>query len=344
MITELRHRDASGEAEPGLQIACAPDTSFPTFKDGNDPVPDSSFQISRILAAGNGGIVSPSKQPLSRASSSGATAEIEDNPPQPLGSPKEQERQPSAAFYRGLSTNRGLTREFNLQEDYPGQNLLELLGLSLKDIGGLRVLEVGMGGGRALVQAHKFGVAEYHGLDLLPLIDLNQLTDAQRASVEEDQASFAAVAAQYPDYVKVVDFANDEPPYPPDYFDIVISCLALPTYAQNGDEVIRSILNMARVSRARVVCSGAWWKRFERHNPSGIVSCGRPDGRRFYFPMKRFIDALAPCGISYRLLPEISSDSPLANLDLNVSKKDRAKLLIAEQQFLAIDWEEDRRS
>jgi SAM-dependent methyltransferase len=249
--------------------------------------------------------------------------------------PEVQETPASADYYRGMVTDRGLTRELNRKDGEFAVGSLDLLGLTLADLENHRTLDVGVGGGRSLRQAQELGF-DYQGADLLPLIDAEQLTnELYRFNVKAMQARLAAVVARYPDRFKVADFAGAELPYPPNSFDLVISAGALPDYAQDGREVVQALLNMIKVSRNQVVCPGGWFA----DNPKGIVRLGRSD-KVFSFAMKDFLEALADYGIAYRLRPEIVSEKlkgtkRMMNLDLDVSQKDSAKLLAAEADLLA---------
>lgn len=194
----------------------------------------------------------------------------------------------SAEYYRGMVTDRGLTWGLNWHDGHPAIGSLDMLGLAPKDLAGLRVLDVGPGGGSSLRQAREMKI-DYYGADLLPLIDPSRIENPrQRANVLKMQPRFKAVAASHPGRLIAADFAKNPAPYPDDFFDLVMSAGALPGYAQDATEAVRSPLNMIRVSRKRVVCGNGW---LEQSNSEGIVTLGAGP-HVFRFAMKAFLDSL----------------------------------------------------
>jgi SAM-dependent methyltransferase len=242
----------------------------------------------------------------------------------------------SADNYRGLITDRGLTRDLNRKDGVLAIGSLDMLGLTLADVEGHKVLDVGIGGGRSLRQAMELGL-DYSGIDILPLIDADQLASRiQQANVKTRQAELAAVVAKYPDRFRAADFANDEPPWPPNSFDMVISAGALPGYSRDAREVVHSLLNMITLARERVVCGNGW---FEETNPDGIINLGRAE-LAFRFRMKDFLESLAEYGINYSLRPgmvpaKAGGGNRVMCLDLDVSSKDSAKLAETMPDLLA---------
>lgn len=243
----------------------------------------------------------------------------------------------SADYHRGMVTDRGLTWGLNMRDGHPAIGSLDMLGLTPKDLVGLRVLDVGPGGGRSLRQARELEI-DYYGADVLPVIDPSLIEKpAQRANVLKMQPRFKAEAAEHPGRLIAADFAKNPAPYPDDFFDLVISAGALPGYARDATEAVRSLVNMIRVSRKRVVCGDGW---LEQSNPKGIVKLGAGP-HAFGFAMKAFLDSLKEYGITYRLLPDIDTqrgkrrNPAFMNLDLDVSQKDSAKLAKSLPDLLA---------
>lgn len=236
--------------------------------------------------------------------------------------------------YRGLVTNRGLTRELNIRDRKPAVGSLDMLGLSIDEIVGKKVLDVGVGGGQSLIHAMELGI-DYHAVDILPEIDTSS-TDSLlgRINVQSMQKKLASVMEKYPDRVKVADFCKENPPYDESSFDVVMSAGSLPGYARSGQEVIRSILNMVKVAKEKAIFSYGWNKI---KNPQGIVTFDKGKSG-FKFRMKEFLDILGECGVSYNLRSEASSssesDRSMISIHLDVKNKN-TNLLLAEENKIS---------
>lgn len=234
--------------------------------------------------------------------------------------------------YRGPITNRGLTTSFNRRDGIDSMGNLELLRLTLPELVGKKILNVGIGGGKALEHALELGL-DCYGLDILPSIDVTGLDLMKRAVVEEQLHEFERVRALYPERVKAVDFCASEIPYTANEFDVVFSAVALPDYARSEREAALSILNMMKLAQEKVIFHCGW-------NPivsqSGLVTLGTVPGL-FMFRMKDFLDGVASkTGISYDLIPSPDSrtNSLTSILTIHTTDKDNQALQLAYSEFV----------
>jgi hypothetical protein len=226
--------------------------------------------------------------------------------------------------YRGPITNRGLTSTLNQRDGYPTLGNIDLLGLTLLELKGKKILDVGMGGGRTLKHALELGL-DCHGLDILPLIDTESLDSPKRNTVLEQQFAYEETRSLYPSRVKAVNFCTTTIPYNYDEFDIVFSAVALPDYSRTTQEAELAILNMICLAKEKVAFHCGW-------NPGinylGNVVLGTTPGL-FQFEMKKFLDHLIKiAGIQYDIiLPDGSDSNPLTtNLHINTQGKNRVEL------------------
>lgn len=199
--------------------------------------------------------------------------------------------------YRGLATDRGLSSQLNRRDGYPGRGVFEILSIGMDDLAGKRVLDVGVGGGRALEHAMEVGL-DYHGVDILPLVDANNLAENKRQNVLEMQRRFLDTSEKFPGRLTAADFCTESIPFEDNSFDVVLSAKALPGYARDPNEARLAINNMIRLAREKVIINGGW---NEKSNPSGLVYLGGGGGELFAFRMKEYLDSLSERGITYQL-------------------------------------------
>lgn len=221
--------------------------------------------------------------------------------------------------YRGPITNRGLTTSFNRRDGIDSMGNLELLRLTLPELEGKKLLNVGMGGGKALEHALELGL-DCCGLDIVSLIDTSNLTPERKSIVEEQAGEFERVRSLYPGRVKSVDFCTSCIPYVPNEFDIVFSAVALPDYARSEREASISILNMIKLAAKKVVFHCGW-------NPSisesGLVALGNVPGL-FTYRMKDFMDGVATqTGIFYELMPSLNPQTSTLTTVISIYTHDK---------------------
>lgn len=212
--------------------------------------------------------------------------------------------------YRGPITNRGFTTLYNKRDGIDSEGNLEFLKLTLPELDGKRLLNVGIGGGKALEHALELGL-DCHGLDIVPLIDTSHLTPERKSVVDVQAKEFERVRSLYPERVKAVDFCTPIIPYSTNEFDIVFSAVALPDYARTEKEASISLLNMIRLAAEKVVFHCGW-------NPSisenGLVALGSVPSL-FTYRMKDFIDrVVAQAGITYKIDPPVNPQTSLTTI------------------------------
>lgn len=234
--------------------------------------------------------------------------------------------------YRGPITNRGLTTELNRRDGMDVVGNLDLLGIRLPDLFGKKILNVGIGGGRAVEHALECGL-DCFGLDIVPLIDVEGLDLKRRAIVAEQMQEFVTLQKRYPDRIQTANFCSKEIPYKPDEFDVVYSAVALPEQARTPTEAALSILNMVKVAKEKVLFHCGW-------NPevtaAGIITLGNYP-HLFNFRMKEFIENIsARTGISYALSPVQQSDphALVSTLTIHTGTKDVEALLSLYDEFI----------
>lgn len=208
--------------------------------------------------------------------------------------------------YRGPITNRGLTTALNRRDGTNIVGNLDMLGIGLPELVGKKILNVGIGGGKAVEHALECGLNCF-GIDILPLIDITGLDAMKKAVVTEQMAEYTKVQQRFPERIRAANFCRQDIPYDTDEFDVVFSAVALPEQARTPTEAAISILNMVKVAKEKVVFHCGW-------NPSiteaGIVTLGIYPWV-FNFGMKAFVEGMtARTGVSYEL-------SPVAPTDLN---------------------------
>jgi len=232
--------------------------------------------------------------------------------------------------YRGPITNRGLTTLFNRRDGIDSIGNLEFLHLTLPELYGKKLLNVGIGGGKALEHALELGL-DCCGLDIVPLIDTSDLPLDRKSTVEEQVGEFERVRSLYPERVKAVDFCTSHIPYGPNEFDVVFSAVALPDYARTEREASISLLNMMNLAGEQVVFHCGW-------NPSisenGLVALGNVPGL-FIYRMKDFLDGVgAQTGITYKLISPPNSQTSLTTiLSINTHDKDNQAFQAIYDEF-----------
>lgn len=194
---------------------------------------------------------------------------------------------------KGLATDRPLVDYDSINFVGKDYGALKIVGLRLEDLQGKKILDVGTGGGASFAQAINEFHLDYYALDILPAVNMRLISRRKGALLQEMQNKLLSIVVNHPDRFKTAD-ATKRIPYQDNTFDVVMSCLALPDYAQNAKEAIVSLYEMMRVSRELVACTSGW---DPQKNPKGILSLG--DLEPFQFSMKMFLDDLSFYGISY---------------------------------------------
>lgn len=229
--------------------------------------------------------------------------------------------------FRGIVRNRGLTSELNLQEEVKGRGILELLGMQIEDIAEKRVLDVGVGGGRALHQARKASI-DYYAVDILPVVDpATAPSDVAREITGQMQIELTRIAQEYPGRVFAVD-ATQRFPFRDNEFDVALSAVSMPNYARSPEGAIMSMLEMVRVSREKVVFCKAW----HEDNAYGLVSIGI-EPYQFNFELKRFLELLGGFGINYSISDSHRIERVFRGTHLDLGNKNQ-KLLNSQQEAI----------
>ncbi|GEM_PF-6925510 len=216
---------------------------------------------------------------------------------------------------RGFSSNRGIKREIDVDGRITG-GVFDKLGLSINELQGKKLLDVGTGGGRTIKEARDLGL-DITGIDIVPAISLESEDKyGDRERVETTQAKLKSVAKEYPGSIIGADAAVVLP-FRDNAFDIAFSHQGIPYYARNPKELAISLLEMVRVSKERVVITG---EEFEDDDPEGITQFGTRE-TEFEMAYKRFLSFLVNnYGIEYKVIP----GSP--SFDFNVTGKLSEKL------------------
>lgn len=224
--------------------------------------------------------------------------------------------------FRAIPTSTGLTPEYS--KEYKSKGYLDCLQISIDQLRGKKILDVGCGGGSSVKEALSQGL-DYYGVDIIPAINTNsrkppnmsvEIFNLVRIKIKQKQTELSKLIKEYPDRIIAVD-AGKSLPFRDDSFDFVLSHLAMPGYTRNMNEVVISLLEMIRVAKGEVIFSGGWDDENEESN--GLVSIGvEPDD--FYFPLKSFLEDLKEFGINYKLLNSRKFLST-SSLHIDISKK-----------------------
>lgn len=217
------------------------------------------------------------------------------------------------------------------------ESVLDRLCLTEADLRGKCVLDVGTGGGRAYEQAMQNAVTfgwDYYAIDLAHIVTEKGFRDS-RSALREQVAidNLTRVIKQYPDHFRTAD-ATRRIPFPDRSFDLVFSCIALPSYARNEQEAIRSIFEMIRVSRGKVVFNF----RYDESNPNAPVPAGV--GRTsFTWVGKKLFDALTEARVMYEIRhsdqPDVEYAERTFSAHLDVSNVDIEALMRKKTLFVS---------
>ncbi|OGG16857.1 hypothetical protein A3D77_00275 [Candidatus Gottesmanbacteria bacterium RIFCSPHIGHO2_02_FULL_39_11] len=169
---------------------------------------------------------------------------------------------------RGIMTNRGIQREVKSDRRIIG-GVFDYLGLSINELQGKKLLDVGTGGGKTVEESRELGL-DITGVDIAPVISLKGEDEFSKQMVTDVQKELREVTRKYPNSVVGAD-ATVALPFMDSSFDIVISHCALPGYARNPKELAVSILEMIRVAKERVVITG---KNFSGRDMEGLDEFG----------------------------------------------------------------------
>ncbi len=240
-------------------------------------------------------------------------------------------------------SDRRLCEEFKptVSEYTKDGTVLEILGISLEDLRGKRILEVGIGGGQAFEQAQvhakKFGW-QYFGVDIAHLrgaVGFGLVQQRQQLAI----SNLEEVIDSYPNHFRAAD-ATKEIPCLDDAVDVCLSCLALPAYARHQAEAINSILEMIRVAKEQVVFTiGS--RPIDDDNR--MVEFGITDERngfkRFEMDLQSLFDELELCGIKINFTEtDFGRASHVVSAHLDVSSKERVALDVLRQKYLKTEW------
>ncbi len=252
------------------------------------------------------------------------------------------------------STNRGLCWEtdhrmkMELRMREPVNfGVLDILGLGVVNIINKKVLDIGVGGGRALEQARMLRI-DYYGIEVIPGIDfkpqpLDKWDDGDRLG----QLRFLATI--HPGRIVCAD-AGEALPFRDDSFDTVLSCIAIPEYLRYPEQVTTSILEMIRVSAGRVVFSQGETEKYRssrglRDTEVFNHSFGLPSTGTFYYSIANLLGYLGRYGITYSIrgsLVQKPDHTPLfTNYNIVTENKrsedferDIAKIITQTSKFL----------
>lgn len=165
-------------------------------------------------------------------------------------------------------------------------------------------------------------------MDIAPAIDTPEgfghlSPHVRMLAIEETgivQGLLDNIAKNFPGRVFAADAASALP-FRNNSFDLVVSCMALPGYAASIYEAKRSIMEMVRVARERVVFSGGW-----QDDQQGTIRVGTGEG--VVFPLKQFLDSLHNLGIAYAQKYSIIGDEGghRRSIHLNVSSKNLSQV------------------
>lgn len=249
--------------------------------------------------------------------------------------------------YRGYVSNRILTTarplsgdeflkklaKIGLSYDEAVGGELEYLDMKVEELSPGRVLDVGIGGGRSLLQALQLGI-DIYAIDLALRARVGGTHPGATTQAREQIAleNLQAVKDEYPQRFVEAD-ATQRIPFADDYFKTVIACMSLPHYARNSREAVTSILEMIRVARGRVVFTSPY-PAIPEHDLLAEIGIGR---NRFNFRLAGFLHALEAYGInfSWKQVPNKSAynNGNIVSAHLDVSKKDQERLN-SERQLL----------
>lgn len=246
--------------------------------------------------------------------------------------------------YRGYSTNRLLSKllpplrddlylkilsknNLPVYENIGGE--LEYLHLTPADLSG-RTLDVGIGGGRSVLQALENGI-DIYGIDLALKTHSGAFGVTQiREQIARD--CLRSLISLHPDRVIEADAAKHIP-FPDNSFDTVIACVSLPPYARNEKEAITSILEMIRVAKTKVVFSAG----YSSLPSSGDIAKFGVGKNTFNFSLIDFLNTLKQFGVetSWKIVKVPKSDrehdKDKVSAHLNVSKKKQSLIKSAFQ-------------
>lgn len=207
--------------------------------------------------------------------------------------------------YKGTPTNRHLKDR--------GYGTLDLLSLTPSNLLGKKILDIGIGGGRAVEEAVEMGI-DVVGFDILPTytsLDIEKIAqyDARDARlVRENLRKLKTVAKRTKrvvagDATKTLPFANNT-------FDFTVSCFALPEYSKTEIQAKTAIDEMIRVSWEKAVFT------------LGTFSNGKAvygiEPNQFEFDLLAYLNSLRNKGISYEF--KTSSIGEIS-VHIDVSKK-----------------------
>lgn len=230
--------------------------------------------------------------------------------------------------YRGIMTNRGVLKEVGAVGNTIG-GVFDKLGLTIKELRGKKILDVGTGGGRTVDEARRFGL-NVVGVDIAPIINTTGPgSDFDKSNVNSITDSLKEVAKTHKDSIVGSD-ATVALPFRDMSFDIVFSHLGLPGYARNPREFAISILEMIRVAKQRVVISG---REFHESDAEGVHQVG-PEKNDFRIAYKKFLDLLEnDYGLRVNIIPASNLMSiPAFHIDVTRKrgeklKTDRSKII-----------------
>lgn len=212
--------------------------------------------------------------------------------------------------------------------DYDDQlGELDYLGIMPSELTG-RVLDVGIGGGRSLQQGVQNNI-DIYGLDIALIANIGTLTPGARTQLRQRLAreNLTRIKSDYPERFIEAD-ATQHIPFPDNDFDTVIACLSLPIYARNLSEAKRSILEMIRVSKSKVVFASGY-SQIPKASEMARYGVGVRDNI-FEFCLVDFLKSLEPLGVSHSWT-SVNNQSTIERRDivsahLDVSKKDQQQL------------------
>lgn len=228
--------------------------------------------------------------------------------------------QQEKVLFQGMITNRGLTTVLNRKDNLNDFGILDILGIRIDSLKDLKVLDVGIGGGRSISHALNEGL-DFYGVDILPNIDIThfKLSDPRRINIVQMTSRFEDLRRIFPRRIKVANLASNKLPFDHNYFDLVISAIALPNYASTPTEAVQSIMNMITLSRDKVIFAKGW---DVSDNSNGIVDIGIL-GDKFMFNMKSFLESLSVYDINYSLMKGLGSLNRINNVSIDVSRKNQ---------------------
>lgn len=226
-----------------------------------------------------------------------------------------------------------LLAKHQLKDSDPLGGELEYLCLDPKELHG-KVLDVGIGGGRSIIQGLENHI-DIYGIDLALKARQGALHPGGMSVAREQVARqcLTNVLKTYPDRVIEADAAV-RIPFPDIFFNTTIACISLPNYARNRREAITSIVEMIRVANERVVFTAG-----QRNKPNNKLVFRYGVGRNiFNFQLINFLDELGKYGIRYewKSVNDRSEHEPIdiVSAHLDVSSKNQGLLTKKIPDFL----------